>query len=237
MLFDVVEERRAQVEVPVASWLKLVEGEVEEQKRGFKVLNDDVHERLGKLQQYALDSILDSALSGYTSSLKEWARKTTASVVYDSNVCPFTAECLFQMVRGRPNISIVATTTDGDVFGAFYSVAVTEQDTVFYDPNMFIFSFESHGRCATPRCFFVKEWLKNDAYVCFWKNCSSWFVELGVYRAGEFFLGNEMCDSYCWKISNVFEGLKDTTLTGVSGSWDEDGPHHHCSRLVAFQLW
>ena len=86
-------------------------------------------------------------------SLKEWTGKSRASVVYDSTIDPFTADWLFQKVKGKPNIAIVATTTEGDVFGGFSSVAVTEHNKLFFDPNTFIFSFESHGRCKTPQRF------------------------------------------------------------------------------------
>ena len=37
-----------------------------------------------------------------------------------------------------PNISVIGSTTAGDVFGGFHSVAVTEQLECFLDPNIFI---------------------------------------------------------------------------------------------------
>ena len=130
-------------------------------------------------------------------ALKEWTGKERATVVYDSVVDEFTDECLFEKVKGKPNIALVGFTTDGDVFGGFYSVAVTEQYKVFFDPNMFAFSFESHGRCATPQRFFVKERLNENASVCFLHNDSNGFVEFGVDGAGGFYLGNEASDSFC----------------------------------------
>ena len=55
------------------------------------------------------------------------------------------------------NIAVVGCTPKGDVFGGFYSVAVTKQDSEFFDPNIFAFSFESHGRCETPLRFGVRK--------------------------------------------------------------------------------
>ena len=55
--------------------------------------------------------------------------------------------------------------TVGDVFGAFYSVAVTKQEEDFYDPSVFAFSFESHGRCMTPQRFPVKVSAKSWALI------------------------------------------------------------------------
>ena len=86
-------------------------------------------------------------------ALKEWTGKARATKIYDSTVDEFTGNGNFNKVKGMPNIALVGFTTDGDVFGGFYSVAVTEQDEFLYDPNMFIFSFETHGRCNTPQKF------------------------------------------------------------------------------------
>ena len=228
MLFDVVHEVQAQAEPLVLSRLKQVEGDVEELKRGLKALTDEVKENLGKLQHFAFDSILDAA--GYANTLKQWTGKATASVVYDSNVCPFTYECLFQMVKGKPNIAIIATTTDGDVFGGFYNRAVTEQDKRFRDPNMFIFSFESHGRCKTPKRFVLKKSEKGDATMDFYKfKSGEWKVNFDCLCGG-FYLGNEKSRTFCYDLSKVFVGIDDTTLTG------KDKENFTCCRLVAIQL-
>ena len=106
----------------------------------------------GKLQHFAFDSVPDAA--GYSSTLKQWTGKSTAGVVFDSPVDDFSIVCLFQAVDGKPSIAIVATPADGDVFGWFFIVAVTEQNKEFFsDPNMFVFSFEWHGRCTMPQRF------------------------------------------------------------------------------------
>ena len=52
---------------------------------------------------------------------------------------------------GRPNIAIIGFTTDGDVFGVLYSVSVDRHEGEFDGPNIFAFSFESHGPCMTPQ--------------------------------------------------------------------------------------
>ena len=61
-------------------------------------------------------------------ALKEWTGKAKTTVVYDSTVDEVTHDRLFNTVKGKPNIAVIGFTTDGDVFGGFYSVAVTEQD-------------------------------------------------------------------------------------------------------------
>ena len=129
----------------------------------------------------------------------------------------------------------MAFTTDGDVFGGFYSVAVTELEKDFYDPNIFVFSFESHGRCETPQRFGVKEGVKDKALVDFFWNYHNGFVCFGVDHVGGFWLGSEKSSSYCFNLSDGFEGIQDTTLTGNNRTWGE-GPYHHCTRLVAIQL-
>ena len=168
-------------------------------------------------------------------ALKQWTGKSKATLVFDSTIDEFTGDGLFNKVRGKRNIAIVGFTTDGDVFGVFFSVPVTKFEERFYDPNIFAFSFESHGRCATPQRFAVKAEMKENAYLDFWKNDTSGFVVFWVFGKGGFYLGNESSESDCWNVSDAFEGLEDTTLTGKNGTCDE-GPFHHCVRLIAVQL-
>ena len=166
------------------------------------------------------------------SALKEWTGKGSATIIYDSRVDPFTDQGLFDKVKGKANIAVVGFTADGDVFGGFYNVAVTEQNSSFYDPNMFIFSFESHGRCETPKRFTVKAEKRGDKYVCFYKNHSSGrFVNIGG-NAGWFYLGNETSKTYCFYLSDGYEGIENTTLTGKTGSSNP----FTCTRIVAIQL-
>ena len=167
-------------------------------------------------------------------ALKEWTGKAKATIIYDSTVDEFTHDGLFTKVRGKPNIAVVGFTTDGDMFGGFYSVAVTKQKMFFHDLNIFVFSFESHGRCETPQRFNVKKRLKKKAYAHFRKNLSGGFVAFRVYGGGGFVLGNESSRSFCCDLSCGFEGLGDTTLTGKNSGYE--GPFHHCTRLLAIQL-
>ena len=169
-------------------------------------------------------------------ALKRWTGKASATVVYDSTVDEFTDGGLFKKVKGKRNIAIVGFTTDGDVFGGFFSVSVTEPAVHFVDPNSFVFSFESHGRCKTPQRFFVKkEWKAANAGVLFCQNDNKGLVSFGWYFSGSFFIGNERSDSMCWNLSCVFEGLNNTTLSGKDESW-HNGPYHHCVGLIAVQM-
>ena len=230
MQFDVVQERQAQGETLVSSRLKLAEEDVDCLKRDSKALSEDAHEKPGKLQQYMLGSVLESTGMRYASTMKEWTGKARATIIYDSTVDEFAGGCLFQKVRGKENIAIVATTTDGDVFGGFYSVAVTEQWEEFFDPNIFLFSFESHGRCETPQRFDVKKKRMGDACVKFYKNdCDRWFVRF-YGGDGWFSLGNERSRTFCYDLSRCFEGIEDPTLTG------KNRIRFTCCRLVAIQF-
>ena len=165
-------------------------------------------------------------------ALKQWTGKATASVVYDSMVDEFTADGIFNKVKGKPNVAIVGFTMDGDVLGGFYNVAVTKK-IGSYDPNMFIFSFESHRRCETPQRFVVKDLWNDSARVEFFKdNSDGQFVRFwGGGGKGGFFLGNERSDSNCISLSQDFEGIENTTLTGKKNDGD-----FTCCRLVAIQL-
>ena len=219
MLIDVVTEVRVRVGA--------LEG-------GLKALDKRTDERVETLQ------MLTPAVSGKdlavmvngVNALKEWTGKTHGAVVYDSTVDPFTDDGLFERVKGKSNIALVGFTTEGDVFGGFHSVAVTVQSQQLNDPAVFAFSFESHGRCATPQRFVVKGGQKHQSSVGYWKNNSHGFV-LFHCGAGGFTLGNESTNAWCNNMSEAFEGLHNTTLTGKNGIF---GPYHHCARLVAIQL-
>ena len=164
-------------------------------------------------------------------ALKEWTGKARATIIYDSTVDEFTDECLFRMVKGKPNIAVVATTTDGDVFGGFYSVAVTRENEEFYDRNMFLLSFESHGRCMTPQRFDVKKSDRVLGCVIFFKNfIIRHFVRFWGGDDGWLDLGDEQSDTWCDNLSRDFEGIEDTTLTG------KNRRRFTCCRLVAVWL-
>ena len=165
-------------------------------------------------------------------ALKQWTGKATVSLVYDSKVDPFTGAGLFNKVKGKGNIAIIATTTDGDVFGGFYNVVVTEQDKFIDDPNLFIFSYESHGQSTTPHKFVVKKEKKGCAVVKFQKNHPGGvFAALYVAHDSGFLLGNDQSE-VCFAFEpSGFECTGNTTPTGKNF-----GVLLPCCRLVAIQL-
>ena len=165
------------------------------------------------------------------SALKEWTGNENATIIFDSTVDEFTADGLFDTVRGKRNIAVVGFTTEGDVFGGFYSVAMTDQREFIYDPSIFAFSFESHGRCKTPQRFAVKDDQRCRKYVHFNKNDSDgWFVDVGG-NFGNFFLGNEKSATWCYDLSYEYVGIEDTTLTGKTHP-----ERFTCTRVVAVHL-
>ena len=164
-------------------------------------------------------------------ALKGWTGKASATIIYDSSVDEFTDRSLFDRVKGKQNIALVGFTADGDVFGGFYNVVVTELGKQFEDPDIFVFSFESHGRCETPQRFSVKEEMKTWKSMHFIKNFSGGrFVDVGG-SFGHFYLGNERSDTFCHNLSSEFEGIADTTLTGNTFPG-----RFTCTRVVAVHL-
>ena len=175
---------------------------------------------------------LHSAMSDSINALKAWTGLSNATVLYDSMTDEFTHNGLFHAVIGKPNVALVATTTDGDLFGAFYSAALSSQDSVSFDPHLFAFSFESHGRCATPKRFVPKD--VNQARVWVYSSYEMGFVMVCGTAKGFFLLGNERSNTTCNTLSTVFEDMEDTTLTGTSLG---DGVNtYRCARLIAVQL-
>ena len=160
------------------------------------------------------------------SSFKERTGKTRATIIYDSTVDEFTHDRLFDKIKGKLNIAIVGFTTDGDVFGGFYSVDVTKQDRC--SVQTFAFSFESHGWCMTPQGFVVKEQKKDGACMWFFKNDDGQLV--GFDGNGCFYVLNEESDGWFYDLSRSFVGVEDATATGMN--WGGLA----CCRLVSLQL-
>ena len=166
-------------------------------------------------------------------TLTEWTGLSGAEIIYDSDVCPFTQDDLFDAVRSKENIAIVATTTEGDVFGAFYTVAVDKRDEWFHDPDMFLFSFGSHGRCETPMRFDVKKRCLDVTRLKFYQNdFDGWFV--GFYCGWDGFdLGNEKSRTWAENLSKSFKRIEGTTLSGD----ERNIMSYHCARLIALWLF
>ena len=94
-----------------------------------------------------------------------------------------------------------------DVFGVFFSRPATEQRNDNKTPNTFNFSFESHGRCATPQRFDVKD--ERGQCLCWlFKNISArWFVQFNG-GFGRFSVGYENSVTICNCLSLALRGLR-----------------------------
>ena len=80
-------------------------------------------------------------MSQCVSTPKEWTGRSSATTIIDSSVEKFTDGGLLQKGQWNPNIGVVGLSTDSDVCGGIYNVAMTEQGKDFFDQNIFAFSF------------------------------------------------------------------------------------------------
>ena len=184
-------------------------------------------------ETFATSQLRTQTMGDCVNALKRWTGKASATIVFDSTVDEFTDDGLFNTVCNKWDIAIIATTQDGDVFGGFYNVAVTEHDRSFADPNQFAFSFEAHGRCETPQMFPVKREKQHLADIILPKDDEEGvFVQFGT-PFQNFGLGNESSETYCYDLADCFCGLQSSTLSGRDGVFGT----HHCTRLVAVHLW
>ena len=172
-------------------------------------------------------------------ALKEWTGRSRLSVVYDSAVDGMTVCDMFQRVRGKRNVAVIGTTTAGDVFGGFYSVAMTRED-VIKDPNAFVFSFKSHGRCRVPQRFVVKNKRKEGFAVALFEQDGVWTLAIGL---GSFpipvfgFVSSGIRPfCVCHKMSKTFEGIQETTLMGDERCLKDVLGVCVCSHLMAVAL-
>ena len=160
-------------------------------------------------------------------TLKEWTGTTNATILFDSTTDEFTHDGVFQKLRGKKNVALIATSDGKDVFGAFYSVAVTQQRKEFRDPTMFVFCFECHGRCKTPHRAAVWEDVSKWASVEFYTGPNA-FVHFTVFNRGSLYLGTDKTTSASPNLSLAFRGIANDTFTGRT--------QFRCVRLVAVAL-
>ena len=173
----------------------------------------------------------NQTMADCVNALKLWTNTARSTIIYDSELDEFTDDGLFDKVRNVNNTAIIGFTPEGDVFGGFFTVAVTEQTTKFFDRNMFIFSFKSRGRCETPKMFFVKEEDLDEKGIIYYKDdYQGRFVNVGA-GGGCFFLGNERSTSWCCFLSYSFAQTPNKVLTG--SCYPET---FICSRIVVAHL-
>ena len=170
------------------------------------------------------------ALAKGIEALKAWRELPNVTLIYDSTVDPFTMEDLFQRVVDRPFVSYIAFTSDGDIFGVSLQRAVPPGVRQVQDGHLFVFSFESHGRCETPQMFRPPSDRIGGTYLTFSNNDNEFFHTHVRFRGGLAF-GDERCATKSWGIADSFPGLEATTLTGKP-----DNERYTCTRLIAVQL-
>ena len=111
-------------------------------------------------------------------------------------------------------------------------VAVSSLNWPNHDEKLFVFSFESHGRCSTPQKFEVKAFKKSFGAVKYReRDFDGHFVEFSAGAAGGFSLGNQQSKTFCDDLDDCFENIKKDTLTGK-----RNREKFTCVRLVALQL-
>ena len=134
------------------------------------------------------------------------------SAIFDSTVDEFTNSGLFNKVMGRGIIAFIGFTTDGDVFGGFYTVAVSKEmngSTIPTSQVLVRVTRSVHDATAVR----LKKSNKDGACVSFHKNNRNRVV--GFDGSGDCFdLGNEKSDTFCFNLSRGLVGIEDASMTG-----------------------
>ena len=181
----------------------------------------------------ALGTSADAVAAG-VDALRRWTGRASARLVFDDAAAGLTSDALFRCVRGVAGLAYVAVTMDGDVFGGYSGVAVDERERACGDPGLFLFAFEAHGRCETPRRFVVKGAVRGEAAVRLGGVDDDELVTFGVGEWGELALGAG--GSYCVSLGDAFEGLKNTLLVRQNVDVVRDVGEFEVARLLVFRL-
>ena len=154
-------------------------------------------------------------------TLKEWAGKETAELVYDSAACGFSHDA-FNACFESPNNAVVAITEDGDVYGGFVSVAVNGIGGYVTDADHFIFSLASHRRCAVPQRWAIKSEKQATAVKLFNTNASYFIRFGGGSDEGRLYLIPGRNESFCFNPSESYDGVGDLWLCGIDYDQTKD---------------
>ena len=198
---------------------------------------ESVEEKRRLRQTLETFDLISTQMAHLLETLTRWTGASTATTLFDSDVDEFTEDRCFCCVQDTPNVMLVVFTADGDVFGVFFSRAVTTQDEVTKDPTIFFFSLESHGRCATPQRFVVRREFRRNVWVLFYEH-DRWtgrFAEVGLSGYGCLYIGNERSATSCSGLSRIVETIDDSTLTGCCDGETDTYPYR-CIRLIAVHL-
>lgn len=145
-------------------------------------------------------------------TLKAWTGKDNATLVFDTDKDGWDHGKFIDVLK-TPSHAVIGITNEGDIFGGYVSVHLTETDKWFRDDGQFVFSFFSHGRCDVPQRWVLR---KNRPYagseVKIYDPTDSWFIYFG--SDGGFRFGD--CPDWSWVDcpSKSFEGLDDEVPTG-----------------------
>ena len=166
-------------------------------------------------------------------ALKQWTGKANVTILYDSTVDEFTKQGLFDKVVEKPNIAIVPFTDEGDVFGVYSNVGARSEEVPFEDPDMFIFSFQSHWIWGTPKRFLATEEGRQDLFVLFLPdNSNGVFVQFASHRRNDLLplalLGHEKSRTRCDGVWYSEQHLR--------GYLHAEEDRFSCARVVAVQL-
>ena len=167
-----------------------------------------------------------------TQTLRTWTNKTSVRIIFDSDFDEFSVWSFQRHFLKRKNLVTVGATNENDVFGAFLSVEAPRSERRIDDPNLFLFSFESHARCQTPQRFPLKEEWKTKSGYWLMDHERDGFFHVGAGRNGFIWFGNDRSESWCRDLSVVFEGLDDLALCAINDYHSS----FHFERFLIVQL-
>ena len=170
-----------------------------------------------------------------TEILQKWAGKTRFTVVFDSDADGAGFETFQTRLLHRSNLAFVGITQNNDVFGAYLNVTIDRISfcSFYDDPDHFIFSFNTNGRCRTPRRWFVKESRRHETNGLIFSGNPAGYVKIGC-PAGYIYMGPTRADAYSWNVKLCYDRIDDDTLTGVANV-DWSRPFTHYTRMLVLE--
>ncbi|KAL7715420.1 TLDc domain-containing protein [Entamoeba marina] len=216
-LFDIIKQKETQTK---QESMILDQQQLQTQKQNMLTSINKENDVTKKqcLQQYHLSiskqAIYTKEQNLFMTTLQVWTRHSQCNLIYDSDKMSQSLDEFNSCVMNKPCLYFIVTTCCGYSFGAYLKRPITKTDKYTEDPSHFIFSFVSPKEINTP----IKYDAKHDM------NCG-----IKLYKRGNrlFHVGNRIsgafsifktthCESYCVRLSDVYQGMEGDELTGTS---------------------
>ena len=153
------------------------------------------------------------------SQLEEWSGLKDSTVLYDSDIDGKESSIFRKKIMKQSKLYFIVIDSNDNVFGHYHPGVIDTGDK--QDENIFLFTLNSNGRCE------VKKFDKKDRDTGTYIQGGNHYYSCSGYSTRQI----DTDESFVDDISDFFEGIEKTTLTG-----NYDTVFFTTRRLIVIQM-